>query len=399
MINLLFSLEVTILQFSQTLQQLPTQFFSKLVKQVSAAKAQGRDIINLGQGNPDQPTPTNIIKELQRSSADPASHGYSPFSGKASLKKAVCQFYEREYGVSLDPESEVAILFGGKIGLVELPLCFCNEGDLILAPDPGYPDYLSGISLAKAKTHFLPLEAKNKFLPDYHKVPAEIAQQAKLMFLNYPNNPTGATATKEFFEETVSFAKEHQVIVAHDFAYGAIGFGNEKPRSFLQTEGAKEVGVEIYTLSKTFNMAGWRVAFAVGNAKIIEAINLLQDHMYVSLFPAIQDAAVEALLHGEESTQALVALYKSRRKAFVERSASIGWHAAPTDGSFFVWMPVPSGFTSEQFATHLLEHADVAVAPGIGFGEYGEGYVRVGLVEKKERLLEAVDRIATCKLF
>nr|WP_154663065.1 pyridoxal phosphate-dependent aminotransferase [Bacillus massiliigorillae] len=387
------------MQFSNTLQHLPTQFFSKLVKQVNAAKAEGRDIINLGQGNPDQPTPNNIIKELQRSAANPESHRYSPFSGKESLKKAVCSFYQREYGVQLQYDTEVAILFGGKIGLVELPLCFCDEGDLILAPDPGYPDYLSGISLAKAATHFMPLEAKNQFLPSYLEIPNDIAKQAKLMFLNYPNNPTGATATKEFFEETVSFARSNGVVVAHDFAYGALGFGEEKPRSFLQTEGAKEVGVEIYTLSKTYNMAGWRVAFAVGNSKIIEAINLLQDHMYVSLFPAIQDAAVEALLNGEESVKELVALYKKRRTAFVEKCASIGWHAAPTDGSFFVWMPVAKGFTSEQFATYLLDHADVAVAPGIGFGEYGEGYVRVGLVENTDRLLEAVNRVASCKLF
>lgn len=387
------------MQFSQTLQHLPTQFFSKLVKQVNAAKTEGRDIINLGQGNPDQPTPDNIIKELQHAAANPESHRYSPFSGKESLKKAICSFYEREYGVTLHHDTEVAILFGGKIGLVELPLCFCDEGDLILAPDPGYPDYLSGISLAKAATHFMPLEAKNQFLPDYKQIPREIAKQAKLMFLNYPNNPTGATATKKFFEETVAFAKQNDVIVTHDFAYGALGFGEQKPLSFLQTEGAKEVGVEIYTLSKTFNMAGWRVAFAVGNAKIIEAINLIQDHMYVSLFPAIQDAAVEALMNGEESVKELVALYKERRHAFVKKCATIGWHAAPTDGSFFVWMPVAEGFTSEQFATHLLDHADVAVAPGIGFGEFGEGYVRVGLIESKERLLEAVNRVAKCKLF
>lgn len=387
------------MQFSQTLQQLPTQFFSKLVKQVSAAYAEGRDVINLGQGNPDQPTPDNIIKELQRSAADPASHRYSPFSGKTSLKKAVCSFYKREYGVELEPDTEIAILFGGKTGLVELPLCFCNEGDLILAPDPGYPDYLSGISLAKADTHFMPLEAKNQFLPDYTEIPEETAKLAKLMFLNYPNNPTGATATQEFFEETVAFAKQNDIIITHDFAYGALGFGEEKPRSFLQAEGAKDVGIEIYTLSKTFNMAGWRVAFAVGNAKVIEAINLLQDHMYVSLFPAIQDAAVEALLNGEESTKDLVALYQSRRTAFVEKCASIGWNAAPTDGSFFIWMPVADGYTSEQFAAYLLEHADVAVAPGVGFGDYGEGYVRVGLVESAERLSEAVDRIKALTLF
>ncbi len=387
------------MQQSQLLQQLPTQFFSKLVQQVGKAVSEGRDIINLGQGNPDQPTPTHIIEALQLSASNPASHRYSPFSGKDSLKKAICQFYQKEYGVSLQYNNEVAILFGGKSGLVELPLCFCDEGDIILAPDPGYPDYLSGISLARSSAYFMPLEAKNNFLPVLDSIPVEIAEKAKLMFLNYPNNPTGACATKEFYEDTVAFAKEHNIIICSDFAYGAIGFNGEKPISFLQTEGAKDVGVEIYTLSKTYNMAGWRVAFAVGNPEIIEAINLIQDHMYVSLFPAIQDAATEALLNGDESVKNLVSLYQSRRNAFIEKCQSIGWDVTAPEGSFFAWLPVADGFTSEEFATYLLQHADVAVAPGIGFGEHGEGYIRVGLVESKERLLEAVDRIAKCNIF
>lgn len=386
------------MQFSNILQQLPTQFFSTLVQQVNKAVSEGRDVINLGQGNPDQPTPLHIIEELQRSALIPNSHRYSPFRGKESFKQAVCEFYKREYGVTLNADKEVAILFGGKSGLVELPMCFCNEGDLVLAPDPGYPDYLSGISLAKAKTHFMPLKEEFHFLPQYREIPNEISQKAKLMFLNYPNNPTGACATAAFFEETVAYAKENNIIVAHDFAYGAIGF-DEKPLSFLQTKGAKEVGVEIYTLSKTYNMAGWRVGFAVGNEQVIEAINLLQDHMYVSLFPAVQDAATDALLNGTDSITELVALYKTRKEAFVEKCRSIGWHAVTPKGSFFVWMPVPEGFTSESFSIYLLEHANVAVAPGVGFGEYGEGYVRVGLVEETERLLEAVDRIKKCNLF
>ena len=387
------------MKYSNLLQNLPTQFFSTLVQQVNKAISEGRDVINLGQGNPDQPTPPHIVEELQRSAANPSTHKYSPFRGRENLKKAICTFYEKEYGVSLDYEKEVAILFGGKSGLVELPMCFCNEDDIVLAPDPGYPDYLSGISLANAKSYFLPLEIENNFLPKYEAIPSDVLEKAKLLFLNYPNNPTGACATKEFFEETVTFGKENNIIVAHDFAYGAIGFGEEKPRSFLQTPGAKEVGVELYTLSKTYNMAGWRIAFAVGNAEVIEAINLIQDHMYVSLFPAIQDAGVEALLHGSDSVNELVQLYKTRRDAFVEKCHSIGWEVVAPAGSFFVWLPVPKGFTSVQFSTYILEHANVAVAAGAGFGEYGEGYVRVGLVETKERLLEAVERIEKCNLF
>ncbi len=256
---------------------------------------QGYDVINLGQGNPDQPTPEHIVAKLQEAAANPENHKYSPFQGHRYLKQAAADFYFREYGVTIDPDKEVAILFGGKAGLVEIPQCLLNPGDTILVPDPGYPDYLSGVALAQADMVTMALKEENNFLPDYNEIHKEILLQAKLMFLNYPNNPTGATATKEFFEKTVGLARENDICVVHDFAYGAIGFDGEKPLSFLQIDGAKEVGIEIYTLSKTYNMAGWRVAFAVGNKSVIEAIELLQDHLYVSLFGAIQEAAAEAL--------------------------------------------------------------------------------------------------------
>ncbi|MFS0781996.1 pyridoxal phosphate-dependent aminotransferase [Bacillus sp. 1P06AnD] len=386
------------MQHSQRLQQLPSQFFSSLVQKVNKAINEGRDIINLGQGNPDQPTPTAIIEELYASAKKPKNHGYSPFRGLISFKDAICQFYKREYNVDLDRDKEVAILFGGKSGLVQLPLCFCNEGDVVLAPDPGYPDYLSGIALAKAAPFFMPLEQKNNYLPDYSLIPKHIADKAKLVFLNYPNNPTGACSTDSFFQDTVTFARENEIGVIHDFAYGAIGYDGNKPLSFLQSDGAKDVGIEIYTLSKTFNMAGWRVGFAVGNEQMIEAINLLQDHLYVSLFPAIQDAAAKALLECREEVIELVGLYEKRRNTFIESCRKIGWEGHSPEGSFFVWMPVPEGFTSEAFSDRLLELADVAVAPGIGFGPCGEGYVRIGLVEPEERLLEAVARIGKSRL-
>ncbi|MGG0238665.1 pyridoxal phosphate-dependent aminotransferase [Bacillus rhizoplanae] len=386
-------------QSSRSLTSLPTQFFASLVTKVNKAVQAGHDVINLGQGNPDQPTPAHIVAALQHAAEQPIHHKYPPFRGHESLKEAVATFYEREYGVQLNPKTEVAVLFGGKAGLVELPLCFTNPGDTILVPDPGYPDYVSGVALAKAKLATMPLLAENHFLPDYTKIDFRTAEQAKLMFLNYPNNPTGAIATTKFFEETISFANKHDILVCHDFAYGAIGFDAKKPISFLQVDGAKDVGIEIYTLSKTYNMAGWRIAFAVGNESVIEAINLLQDHMYVSIFGAVQEAAREALLSPQTCVDELVERYESRRNALITACRSIGWNVVAPKGSFFAWLPIPDGYTSEQFADVLLEQAHVAVAPGVGFGTHGEGYIRVGLLHTEERLREAVHRINQLKIF
>lgn len=387
------------MELSDKLQKLPTQFFASLVQKVNKAIAEGRDVINLGQGNPDRPTPPHIVKTLQEAAADPATHKYSLFRGMPELKQAVSNFYKREYNVDIDPNEEVAILGGAKVGLVELPLCVLNPGDYMLLPDPGYPDYLSGPVLADVHFDTMPLLEENDFLPDYNTLPDEVKKRAKLMYLNYPNNPTSATATIEFFNKTVQFAKEHDITVVHDFAYGALGFDGEKPVSFLQAEGAKEVGVEFYTLSKTYNMAGWRVAFAVGNRDIIEAINLLQDHLFCSLFPAVQQAAAYALNSDQSCVDELRSIYESRRNVLVEEARRIGWNVRAPKGSFFAWLPVPEGFTSQEFSDYLLDKADVAVASGNGFGEHGEGYIRVGLLVEEERLREAIRRIEALRFF
>jgi L-glutamine---4-(methylsulfanyl)-2-oxobutanoate aminotransferase len=379
---------------AEAMGKLPEQFFAKLVKKVSHYVEQGYDVINLGQGNPDQPTPNHIVEALKEGADNPAYHKYSPFRGHSFLKQAAADFYKREYGVTLDPEKEVAVLFGGKTGLVELSQCYLNSGDIALVPDPGYPDYWSGIAMAGAKMETMPLLAENAFLPDYDRLEENVLQEAKLMFLNYPNNPTAGVATKDFFEDTVELAKKHDILVCHDFAYGAIGFEGKKPFSFLEAEGAKEVGIEIYTLSKTYNMAGWRVGFAVGNEQVIESINLLQDHFYVSLFGAVQHAAAAALNESQECVDELVATYEKRRNAFIGRLRENGWNVEAPKGSFFCWLPVPEGYTSETFADHLLEKAHVVVAPGIGFGKEGDKYVRAGLLTSEERLIEAADRIA-----
>lgn len=387
------------MEFSNRLKGLPAQFFATLVQKVTAAYAEGRDVINLGQGNPDQPTPSHIVKALQQSAAEPNTHKYSPFRGTTELKQAAADFYKREYNVDLDPETEVAVLFGTKIGLVELPLALMNDEELLLLPDPGYPDYLSGVGLANVRHEVMPLLRENNFLPNYDKLSSKQLEEAKLLYLNYPNNPTGATASKSFFEETVKLGKEHSIGIVHDFAYGAIGFDGNKPVSFMEADGAKDIGIELYTLSKTYNMAGWRVGFAVGNREMIEAINLLQDHLFVSIFPAVQHAAAVALSDDQTCVDALVSLYEGRRNVLIAECERIGWEVSAPKGSFFAWLPVPKGFTSEEFADFLLDKADVAVAAGNGFGSFGEGYIRIGLLVDEERIKEAVKRIEKLNIF
>lgn len=384
---------------SDVLENLPKQFFAKLVQKVEAAKKVHDDIINLGQGNPDQPTPAHIVEALKKAAGNPNYHKYSPFRGYSFLKEAVCTYYKREFDVELDPTTEVAVLFGTKTGLVEVSQCLLNQGDVALVPDPGYPDYWSGVVMAGGEMAFMPLLAENEFLPDFSKLEKETLQRAKLMFLNYPNNPTGAIATKELFEQAIAVGDEHDICVVHDFAYGAIGFDGKRPISFMQVPGAKDVGIEMMTMSKTYNMAGWRIGFAVGNASVIEALNLVQDHYYCSIFGGIQEAAATALLDSQSCVDELVDCYEKRRNTFIKAIKEIGWNVKAPKGSFFAWLPVPNGYTSEEFADLLLEKAKVVVAPGNGFGQYGEGYVRVGLLSDEKLLVEAAKRIEELNLF
>lgn len=391
------------LVMAQRMYGLPQQFFAGLTGRVNQRIREGYDVINLGQGNPDLPTPSHIVEALREAALDPRTHRYSAFTGMLSLKRAVAEFYSREYGVEVDPENEVAVLFGGKAGLVEVSEIYLDPGDIALVPDPGYPDYWSGIALAGAQMVTLPLTVENGFLPDLSKIPEEISEKAKILFLNYPNNPTGATADAAWFEEVVHYAARHKVLVVHDFAYGAIGFDGVKPTSFLAQPGAKDVGIEIYTMSKTYNMAGWRIAFAVGNSDVTRGINLIQDHYYVSLFPAVQRAAATALSGPQTVVSELVATYEARRDAFLSELNAYGHlnqgkpSPAPK-GSFYVWLPIPEGYKSVQYTNDLLEYTSVAVAPGIGFGEHGEGYVRIALLAEQDRLREAARRIAEFRL-
>jgi aminotransferase len=396
--NLSFASTVPIVPASR-LQQLPVQFFASLVQKANAQIAAGHDVINLGQGNPDQPTPAHIVSKMQEASANPAYHKYPPFNGFLFLKEAIAKRYKEDYNVDLDPQSEVAILFGGKTGLIEISQCLLNPGDVCLVPDPGYPDYWSGVALAGAEMVFMPLKENNQYMPDYNALSPSDLNRAKLMFLNYPNNPTGATASAAFYDETIRFAEKNGIVVASDFAYGAIGFDGEKPISFLQQKGAKGVGIEFYTLSKTYNMAGWRVGFALGNPEVIRLINLIQDHYYCSLFGGIQAAAAEALTASQSCVTDLLQMYENRRDALYEALSTIGWQAKPSKGSFFTWLPIPRGYTSNEFADLVLLEAKVVLAPGVGFGSHGEGYVRLALLSSEARLTEAVERIGRLNLF
>lgn len=382
-----------IFEASEAVKRLPEQFFAKLTQKARNLQEAGHDVINLGQGNPDLPTDEKIVHTLQEAAKKPVNDKYSPFGGYPYLRQAVANFYKREYDVDLDPDKEVVLLFGSKIGLFEVCQCMLNAGDHVLLTDPGYPDYLSGVSMTNAEPIFMSLLEENGFRPDYSKLTPEELEKAKMMFINYPNNPTAGVATDEFFAETVELAKENDVFVVHDFAYGAIGFDGVKQPSFLSTPGAKDIGIEMYTMSKTFNMAGWRVAFAVGNASVIQSMNRMQDHMFTSLYGGIQEAAAAALDKSGPYVEELVATYEKRRDVFTKSLHEIGWEVEAPEGTFFAWFKVPSGYTSQQFADLLLEKAHVVVAPGNGFGEKGEGYVRIGLLDTEERLQEAAARI------
>lgn len=381
------------------MNRLPNQFFSTLVGKVNGFINAGYDVINLGQGNPDLPTPPHIVQSLQKAVENPINHKYPPFTGKIELKKAICTWYQNEHGVTLDPEKEVAILFGTKTGLIQLSQILLNPGDMALVPDPGYPDYWSGIAIAGAEMVPMQLNSTKGFFPDFSTLTPYQRKHTKLMFLNYPSNPTGACATSSFFDEAICFAEKNNIVIAHDFAYGAIGFDGHKPISYLSRPGAKDVGIEFYTLSKTYNMAGWRVGFALGNQELIRLINELQDHYFVSLFGGIQDAAITALTSSQGSVRELVDTYELRRNALFEELNKIGWNAPLPKGSFFAWLPIPKGYTSSHFADTLLEKGKVVVAPGIGFGKYGEGYVRVGFLTEEERIREAVQRISKLSIF
>jgi LL-diaminopimelate aminotransferase len=380
-------------RFAKRILDLPPYLFAELDRAKAELQAEGREVISLGVGDPDLPTPEPIIEVLKRAAQEPANHQYPSYEGLLSFREAVAEWYKNRFGVALDPGCEVVSLIGSKEGIAHLPLAFVDPGDVGLYADPGYPVYSVAISFAGGTPVSLPLKEEDRFLPDLEAIPEELARKAKIMFLNYPNNPTAATADEAFFERLVAFARRHEILVCHDAAYTEIAFEGYKPPSFLQVEGAKDVGIEFHSLSKTYNMTGWRIGFCVGNEDAVAGLGKVKTNIDSGVFQPVQYAGVEALLRNDEVPRKLNALYQKRRDRVIEGLRSCGLEPFVPKATFYIWCPVPGGIASKEFAKKLLVEAGVVVTPGVGFGESGEGYFRISLTQPEEILEEALVRI------
>jgi len=381
------------MKIAQRIQTISPYLFAEIDKKKEEAIKRGVDIINLGIGDPDQPTPNNIIEKLRESVQDPKTHDYPPYAGTAEFRQAVALWYKNRFRVDLDPDNEVMALIGSKEGIAHIFLAFIDPGDFSLIPDPGYPVYKTGTLFANGFPYIMPLLEENDFLPDLEKIDEEIAQRAKLMFINYPNNPTAAVADKNFFEKVVKFAKKYDILVCHDFAYSEMTFDGYKAKSFLEVDGAKEVGIEFHSLSKIYNMTGWRLGFAVGNKEAISALSIIKTNIDSGAFKAIQQAGIEALTGPQDNIEKMNKIYTGRRNVVINGLNKLGWNLKPTKATFYIWLPTPKNMKSIDFANLLLEKTGIIVTPGIGYGNYGEGYVRIALTVDEKRLEEAIERL------
>jgi LL-diaminopimelate aminotransferase len=382
---------------AKRIEQIPPYLFAEIDKKKQEMRQKGVDLIDLGIGDPDLPTPKPIIERLKRAAENPKNHRYPSYDGMLEFRTAVAQWYERRFGVHLDPKTEVLSLIGSKEGIAHIPLAFVNPGDYVLVPTPGYPVYPVSTLFAGGIPYFLPLQKKNRFLPNLSEIPREVAENAKLLFINYPNNPTSAIAERSFFEEVVAFARRYQVIVCHDAAYSEVAFDGYQPPSFLEAEGAKEVGIEFHSLSKTFNMTGWRIGFAVGHSEIVSALGRLKTNIDSGVFQAIQEAGIEALNHFDTPLPEIIKIYERRRDVLVKGLREIGLDVDLPKATFYLWFQVPRGYSSAQFATLLIEQAGIVATPGNGFGEAGEGYIRMAMTVDEKRLQEAIERLKRIK--
>ena len=383
---------------AERLKRLPPYLFKEIDRKKAEVKARGVDIIDLGIGDPDLPTPAHIIEALQEAAVAPSNHRYPSYSGMPEYRAAVADWYKNRFHVDLDPEKEVLALIGSKEGIAHVPLAFINPGDISLVPSPAYPVYNTATIFAGGQSFFMPLTAESEFLPDLDRIPAQTAQKAKLLFLNYPNNPTAAVADEAFFEKMVSFAKKHGILVCHDAAYSEIAYDGYRPPSFLQVKGAKEVGIEFHSLSKTYNMTGWRIGFAAGNREAVEGLGAIKSNVDSGVFQAVQLAGIKALKGDQSCVEQMIEVYTQRRNLMVTGLREAGFELETPKASFYLWVKAPRDNTSAQLAARLLENG-VVVTPGNGFGEPGEGYFRIALTQKKERLAEALERIRKAKLY
>jgi len=378
---------------SSRLKKLPPYLFAEIDKIKKKAISEGKDIIDLGVGDPDRPTPMHIIEQLYEAAKDAKNHRYAMDMGLLKLRETIATWYKRRFDVELDPESEVLPLIGSKEGIVHMPLAYVNHGDEVLIPDPCYPPYKSGTIFAGGVPYLMPLLPENDFLPDLGAIDYQVARRAKIMFLNYPNNPTSAVATEEFFKRVIEYANENNIIICHDAAYSEMSYDGYKPPSFLEFEGAKDVGVEFHSLSKTYNMTGWRLGFVCGKADVVSALRKVKSNIDSGIFQPVQFAGIVALESDQSHIDKLNAIYQRRRDVLVDGLNSIGWKVKKPKATFYVWIPVPPGYTSNELTKSLLEKADIVTTPGVGFGPNGEGYIRITLTVPEERLQEAVDRI------
>jgi len=378
---------------ARRIKNLPPYLFARIEKVIAQKKEEGVDVISLGIGDPDMPTPDHIIAEAQRQVEVPENHQYPSSVGLLSYRKAVAEFYARRFNVKLDPKTEVVSLIGSKEGIAHISWCYLNPGDTVLVPDPGYPVYSGGAILAGAEPYYMPLTAERGFLPDLAAIPEEVAGKAKMMFLNYPNNPTGAVADEDFYKKVVEFARKYEILVCHDNAYSEVSYDGYKPLSFMQIPGAKEVGIEFSSVSKAYNMTGWRIGWAVGNPHVIEALGRFKTNIDSGQFQAVQYAAIAGLTGPQDSVEANNEIYRERRDAVVDGLNAMGWQLEKPKATFYIWAPVPKGFTSASFAEFVIEKAGVVVTPGNGYGERGEGYFRSSITVSKERIVEALERM------
>ncbi len=380
------------MKVAKRIESLPPYLFAELDRKLAAKRAEGVDVISLGVGDPDTPTPEHIVEALREASLDPATHRYPSYYGTREFRTAVAEWYGRRFGVELDPDSEVMTLIGSKEGVAHFAFAFVDQGDEALVPDPGYPVYAIGTRLAGGTPVSVPLVAERDFLPDFDSV--MVSKRTRLLWLNFPSNPTGAVASPELFDRAVAFAREHELLLAHDAAYSEITFDRYVAPSILQVPGAKDLAVEFNSLSKSNNMTGWRIGFCVGNAQAIRALGVVKTNIDSGAFEAVQRAGVAALSGSQEHLEELRSLYQRRRDVVVSALNALGWSLKPPLGSIYVWVPTPGGSTSVDFADRLLDEAGVFVAPGIGYGPHGEGYVRFSLTTPDDLLAEAMDRIA-----
>ncbi len=384
-----------IVEWADRIKTLPPYLFAKLDQMKDEIRRKGIDIIDLGVGDPDMPTPQHIIKKMQKEVENPIHHKYPSYIGMLKFRQSVANFYKKRFNVDLNPEDEIISLIGSKEGIAHFPFAFINPGDYAIVTEPGYPVYAIATKFAGGEVYFAPLLEKNNFLPDLSSIPEDVAKKVKIFFLNYLNNPTGAVATEDFFKKLIEFAKKYNIIIAHDAAYTELYLNDEKPLSFLEIEGAKEVGIEFHSLSKTYNMTGWRIGWACGNKDIVAGLGKIKTNIDSGVFQAVQEAAIEALDSSQDCVEELRNIYRKRRDVIVNGLREIGLEVNSPKATFYVWIKVPEGYTSESFTELLLTKAGIVTTPGNGFGPSGEGYIRIALTVDEDRLKEAVDRIKT----